>query len=238
MTIDVLMITDGRQACFAETLRSAQANLHGYIDRWWVYCDTDDGDYIAYLDEFVRSDDGVDEVFWHPRGRQGFGGAIRYAWGKILADSAATHLFHLEDDFTFNRPVNLDHLAVVLDTYPEIVQMALRRQPWNDAELAAGGVVELHPTAFTDTAAELMLPDGGIEHFDWLEHRLFWTTNPALIRTEFIAENPWPDSRHSEGIFTRRVLDRNPDARFGYWGARDSGEWVHHIGADRIGTGY
>ena len=34
------------------------------------------------------------------------------------------------------------------------------------------------------------------------------------------------------------VLADNDDARFGFWGARDSGEWCHHIGVDRVGTGY
>lgn len=228
--IDVLIITDGRRDCVHRAASSARVSLVGDIGQWWVYDDTGDPDHAAWLRGLFPHAN----VFQHPDGRQGFGGAIAYAWSELAAGSDASHIFHLEDDFTFNRDIPVDKMAVVLDSCPEIVQMALRRQPWNDAEKAAGGVVELQPDEFHD--AFLATHHGS--RFDWLEHQLFWTTNPSLIRRQHIIDHPWPNVEQSEGIYTRQLLDHDPDYRFGYWGARDSGEWVHHIGDRRAGTGY
>jgi hypothetical protein len=239
-TVDVLIITDGRD-CVVDTIESA---AHSLVSdnrvRWWAYCDSPlPAHQVRLYDTLNRvlHESEPKRVFWHPGGRQGFGGAIRYAWEAVAAESDATHLFHLEDDFTFNRPVPLDDMAQVLDNFPEIVQMALRRQPWNDAEIAAGGVVELRPDEFHDSAGYVHRPDGGVT-LHWLEHQLFWTTNPSLIRMDHIRRFPWPDVERSEGVYTHRILDRDPNLRFAYWGARDSGEWVHHIGDTRTGTGY
>lgn len=232
MSTDVLIVTDGRRHCVDATIRSAVANLTGDIERWWVYCDSEDRAFRQWLAEFVAEDGPIDTVFWHPDGRQGFAGAIRYAWQTVLADSPATHLFHLEDDFTFNRPVNVDDMAKVLDTHPHLAQLALRRQPWNDIERAAGGVVEVNPDAYQE-----VLMANSDRMYSWLEHREFWTTNPSLIRTEFIGDHPWPLGPRSEGVYSLS-LAADPDLRFGYWGSRESGEWVHHIGNDRVGTGY
>ena len=54
----------------------------------------------------------------------------------------------------------------------------------------------------------------------------------------------WPDGAESEGRFGIGLrtdgFDSVPGARvrFGYWGGRLSGEWVHHIGHRRAGVGY
>lgn len=235
--IDVLIITDGRD-CVYDTIASARDRLHGDIHKWWLY--HDGHVHPSEVDRLMET--GIDELFWHPDGRQGFGGAIAHAWKTVVLNSPATHLFHLEDDFTFNRDVDLDDIAYVLDTHRYLAQMALRRQPWNDAEKAAGGVVELIPTAFSDQST-FRPKEGAAVGFDpqllmWLEHREFWTTNPSLIRVEHILNNPWPNVPQSEGRYTLALKDYDPDLRFGYWGHRDSGEWVHHIGDQRVGTGY
>lgn len=41
--------------------------------------------------------------------------------------------FHLELDFAIGRDVYLDEMAAVLDEQPHLVQLALRRPPWNSA---------------------------------------------------------------------------------------------------------
>jgi hypothetical protein len=146
-------------------------------------------------------------------------------------------VFSTEDDFLFARPVDLSAMGAVLDANPHLVQLALRRQPWNAEERSAGGIVEQHPEAYT-------------EHRDsegraWLEHRLFMTTNPSLYRRSLCAMG-WPDVPRSEGQLTAYLLRHGVTTtgmpaervRFGFWGARDSGEWCEHIGHERVGTGY
>lgn len=229
--IVLLILTDGRLEYLERTIASARENLRGPISRTVIH---DDSGITAYGDH-LRSAFPDFEVYSTGR-RSGFGGAIRSAWSYLARTAEADEarfVFHLEDDFTFNRPVPLAELAFVLDHRPELVQLALRRQPWNETERAAGGIVESNPAAYEERRTGPMFRP----MFQWLEHRLFFTTNPSLYRRS-LTWRGWPEGAHSEGRFGIELLNENPDAVFGFWGARDSGEWVTHIGDVRAGTGY
>jgi len=222
--IALLVMTDGRDTIY-ETIPSFLGFGLGSVSELWIHDDSGDPANAAKLGRVfpdfrvVRSD-----------GRSGFGGAIRSAWRALRAESACPFVFHLEDDFTFRRIVELDRCAQVLDSHPDLVQMALRRQPWNAAELAAGGIVEQNPADFVEVADDV----GNV----WLEHRRFFTTNPGMYRRDLFEERDWPTGPQSEGRFSIDLFAEDPARRSAYWGARDSGEWVTHIGHHRAGTGY
>ncbi len=219
----LLVITDGRDDYLADCIASARENLRGPITERWMFDDTGDDDYRQRLHvlypEFLHINGGP---------RQGFGGAIRTAWSHLRGKSHARFVFHLEQDFTFNRPVDTLDMARVLDRHPHLLQLALRRQPWNATEEAAGGIVETFPDAYEERR------DG---NDCWLEHRLFFTTNPCLYRRSLMAHD-WPEGDQSEGHFGQRRFTEDLECRSGYWGSRVSGEWVHHIGRERAGIGY
>lgn len=219
--IALLVVTDGRHEALRETVASARCSLLGPVSHRIMYDDTGDD---AYREELRAEFQDFTVIDAGPR--QGFGGAIQAAW-RHVRDLPVRFVFHLEQDFTFTRPVDLDGMADVLTDHPQLLQLALRRQPWNAEERAVGGIVEQHPDAYDDCT-------DGTHH--WLEHRRFWTTNPSLYRRE-LCERKWPDGQHSEGRFGIEQF-RDPDAVSGFWGARDSGEWVCHIGHERVGTGY
>ncbi len=224
---DLLVITDGRQDLIDQTIASAEENLRGATWNRWIYDDSGDPANRAWLvDRFPDF-----RVFWHPAGRQGFGGAIRYAWEWLRAHGSGTYIFHLEDDFTFRRPVPVDVMAKVLDRNPKLAQLALRRQPWNDEERDAGGIVEAHPQDFGERTEWI-----DFAAVDWLAHRRFFTTNPCLYRFDLIVAHEWPEGEHSEGRFGISLLGAG--MIFGYFGKRSSGEWVEHHGHVRVGTGY
>ena len=217
--IALLVMTDGRDDLLMQTVASAAVMLQGPITHYVMH--TDNGpDHRAELAIAYPTFD----VIGGPR--LGFGGAIDRAW-RHVAHLPVRYVFHLEDDFTFNRTLDLRPMAHALYAHTYLAQLALRRQPWNDDEAAAGGIVEMWPDEYTDVEWEG-------EH--WLEHRLFWTTNPSLLRVERCGFG-WPVVKHSERFYTERVL-ASPESRFAFWGARDSGEWVRHIGAARAGSGY
>jgi hypothetical protein len=222
VSIAVIVMTDGRRDCIARAIPSLEEQITGDIAAGVIHDDSADGDYHTWLRARFPA-----WHLWATRTRAGFAGAYRHAW-RLLCDLAESHVFCVEDDFTYNRPVNLDDLAHVLDANRHLAQLALRRQPWNDAERAAGGIVEQHPGDYCERS------DG--QHV-WLEHRRFWTTNPSLFRASLPWLYDWPQGPESEGRFTHQLLD-DPELRFGFWGARDSGEWIHHIGRDRVGVGY
>lgn len=222
--IDLLVITDGRTEYLRDVVASAAVNMdRELIGERWMYDDTGDAEHRAFLaaefPEFRHINAGP---------RQGFGGAIRAAWAQMLEHSDAGQIFHLEQDFTFNRPVELAEMSLTLDDNPYLVQLALRRQPWNPDEVAAGGIVEQHPDDYVDKTG----PFGS-----WLEHRRFFTTNPCLYARPLMLEG-WPHGNDSEGRFGLGLLEQDPSRRFGFWGARASGEAVAHIGHHRVGVGY
>lgn len=197
MIVALLVISDGRDEYRQLTLDSA-------------------AEMLPQPDHLVEVDDRDHTL--------GFDGAIRAGWDQIL-DTDATHVFHLEADYTFHRPVLLAQMGEVLDRHPYLTQLALRRQPWNDIEAAAGTVV----------------PDYAIEHemgaSRWLEHTRNFTTNPSLY-PRWLLEYGWPEGPHSEGRFSGYLRKLRPDLRFAYWGGRDDGEAVHHIGVHRAGRNY
>lgn len=245
--IALVVFTDGRFDLLARTIQSFDENVRGDIGaRICVVDGVHARQQQRVVDEALGwKHDWV--VEWNGQ-RLGFGGTIARAWRGLYDVTTIDYVCHLEDDFTFNDPVDLDDLAYVLNGHRHLAQLAFRRQPINDVELAAGGIVESWPDEYVEHTALGRNPDhafGALGH-QWLEHRLFFTTNPSLYPRQLCAVG-WPEADRSEEAFTRRLLDDGlpwgiapADVRFGYWGARDSGEWVHHIGTDdrRDGTGY
>lgn len=220
----LVLYTDGRDELLARTIASANENLHGPITRRTIVDDTGQLAHAATL-----STEYPEWTIEAHSERLGFGGTIARTW-RYLAASAVREqfVFHLEDDFTFNRPVDLVAMWRVLNEYPTLAQLALRRQPVNEAEIAAGGVVEMWPDQYIDKY-------NGYLGSHWLEHRLFFTTNASLYRRSLCGLE-WPEIERSEEAFTRRCLEHG--YTFGYWDHRDSGEAIHHIGTHRAGSGY
>lgn len=156
----------------------------------------------------------------------GFAGAIAEGWRKVR-ETGAAWVFHLEMDFTFNAPVPLEEMIAVLKRHPYLVQMALKRQPVNPDEKAAGGIVEQDPDSYVQRT-EL----GAI----WTEHRKFFTTNPSVYPAALCAQ-PWPQEPHSEGLFSHKLF-ADPKAHSAFWGGKFDAPLVTHIGDERQGRGY
>lgn len=157
--------------------------------------------------------------------RLGFAGAIREGWREAL-DTDADYIFHLESDFAFRRPVPLDDMVAVLRSHPQLVQMALLRQPVNEQEKAAGGLVQQRPHTYA------LREDGDRA---WLEHSNFVTTNPC-VWPRWVVERGWPQIPQSEGHFGIDLFASDPSLRAAFWGRGE--EWVEHLGSVRAGVGY
>lgn len=230
--ITLLVMTDGRPEYLHRTIASfdAMAVPGNLVTRRIIHNDSPDPAFAAWLAHTYEGFEIVQSWKSIQGERSGFGGAIRSAWSHLRAfPGDERFVFHLEEDFLFNRQVPLDEFARVLDEKRHLAQMALRRQPWNPVERAAGGVVELNPHDYVQA--------NDLKGAVWLEHRLFWTTNPSLYRMALLADHEWPEGEDSEGMFTIHLRE-DLGLRFAYWGARDSGEHVHHIGHHKTGTGY
>lgn len=198
VTCALLMIGDGRDVYHDESLASAQAMLP-----------------FDSFEQVITIDDREH--------RLGFAGAIQAAWDQVRTE----YVFHLELDFTFNERVPVQEMLWLLRRHPHVAQVALKRQPWNDEERAAGGIVELHPDDFSERY-------DGIDV--WTEHRRFFTTNPSIYSSR-LCRIGWPQEPQSEGMFTHKLL-ADPLLRFAFWGGKHDPPTVTHIGEERVGCGY
>lgn len=225
MSTTLLIMTDGRKMFIEPTLAASnvQNKLIGPITRKLIHDDSGDAEYAEWLN--AKYGDEY-EIFSTGR-RSGFGGAIISAW-KQLQNDDNEWVFHLEDDFVFQEVVPLVEMMTVMDQNPHLVQMALRRQAWNEQEKAAGGIVEQDPDSYTER-------DNGIHR--WLEHTKFFTTNPSLYRKSLTVEHPWPTGNNSEGMYGISLFSDGIH-KSGYWGEKASAPKCLHIGEFRNGDGY
>lgn len=220
--ITLLVMTDGRKQFIEPTLERTNM-LSGYISRKLIHDDSGDESYRKWL---LRRYGKEYEIYSTGR-RSGFGGAIISAWNQLQNDNN-DWVFHLEDDFVMSNLVPLSEMITVMNRNPHIVQMALRRQPWNEVEKAAGGIVEADPDSYEEKT-------NGIH--TWLEHRKFFTTNPSLYRKSLTVEHPWPVGLNSEGKFGIELF-KDADKRSAFWGHKGEEPRCWHIGEFRNGAGY
>lgn len=205
----LLVIGDGRDDLRAQTLDSFTANALGHEIAGTV--EVDDRHHLL-----------------------GFCGAIRFGWERIRALKLDfEYVFHLEEDWRFDRAFNLSAMTSLLDLHFEIKQVALRRGK-EPAEHAAP--VDAWPESFHDRGFTTLAPreHGGGDH-PYLLHRSFFTTNPSVYRRELVEEYDWPAAPKCEGAFTEMLLADG--ASFAYWGDRDDEPWITHTG-QRTGHGY
>lgn len=198
MSTCLLVIADGRYDVHERSWQSARENLPPF-------------------DYQVDVDDRAHEL--------GFAGAIRQGWEQVL-ETGADWVFHLELDFIFRERVPTGAMIAILEGNPDIAQVALKRQPVNAEECAAGGIVDCHPDDFEERKWSA---------WTVTTHRRFWTTNPSLYSTRYCRMG-WPQEPESEGKFTHKLL-ADPLLRFAFWGRKYAPPMVEHIG-ERVGVGY
>jgi hypothetical protein len=219
--IDVVVISAGRQDYIAATIDSFNQHVHGKIVRRTIQDDSGNERFSRWLHKVYPDWD----IHTTP-GKLGYTGAMRSIWEYESQQNGqgSPFIFHLEEDFTFDRDVDLDDLISVLEYDESLAQVALLRHAWAPAEKRVGGIIQERPDTY-----EHLLADG----IPYLRHRNFWTTNPCVYRRSLI-DDGWPDTRGSEQTFGRSQWSKGRFAAF----IGDGEPWVTHIGDVRVGIGY
>lgn len=215
--IVLAVTTDGRSDYVEQAIPSLLERVRGLDGPRLIYDDSGSRAYRRWLRRRFGAEGFV--VRGHGR-RLGQDLMLGAMWSELAGEEFRGHewVMHFEDDFLFERRVDLEQLRAVLEPRPYLAQLALLRQPWFAAERQAGGIVERDPDAYAPVS------DG--EH-RWLEHRLWFTLNPCLYRRA-LCRRGWPRGRRHEWRFGRSLC-ADPATRFGLWG--DGRPWVTHIGA-------
>jgi hypothetical protein len=225
-TVTVVVTTGGDEANWEErsgylrrSLASLNERVHGPIVQRVIY-----SDWQAHRDELVAI--ATEAGFYVVgEGHHGYTGARQRLWRYLEKRAVGQFVFATEDDFVYDRDVDLEAMIDTLEANGDLRQLALLRAPYYPRELEAGGVLET-----------LRTPHELVNHraYPFVTHRDHFTANPSLFRRS-LTETPWPSGSSSERLFGDTVLN-DPAARFAYWGAGEP--WVSHIGAVRAGSAY
>lgn len=222
-SVTIAVHTDGRREYITQSIPSLVERVQGEIVKRVIYDDSGDPEYKAWLEQQFGP---MGFYVVGPAKRLGYTGSMQALWTYLRRRCDSAFVFLAEDDFIYERDVDLDVFADTLMAQPHLRQMALLRKPYYQLELEAGGIVEQKPEAYA--------PAGNGNGLSWLEHREYFTANPSLFRRS-LCEVPWPAGHSSERLYTER-LNLDPGSRFAYWGHGEP--WIEHIGAVRAGSNY
>lgn len=215
--VDVIVLTAGRRQYLERTLASFSERVSGDVCERIIQDDSGDPEFGVWLKQTY----GDEWEIITTSGKLGFTKAIRAIWQVIRGRTGAPYIFHLEEDFVFDRDVDLNQMIEVLRGDEHLAQVALLRGPFYEPELEAGGIIEQDPGAYTKREG-------------YLEHSKYFTTNPCLYKRTLIRKYHWPAARNSEVHYTRNLVRRG--YRFAYLG--DGTPYVSHIGEERTNLGY
>ena len=214
------VIADGRREYIEQTIASAELKLKGDFAYLFIIDDSGDFEYADWLEHTFPAFQCV-----HHTERRGLAGAVRSAW-ETAYNAGADFLWHQEDDFLITRKVKVDRLAQILHCEPHLASLTLKRQPWNDEEIAAGDIIAANRDDHTDHQC----PSG-----HWVEHRRLFSFNPSLIprHTLHLVLNNCRDT------LERGVTDvlLAQEYSFAYYGKRDDEPRCEHKGIVRS-SGY
>ena len=217
--VTAIALTNGRREYCEQAIDSFEANVSGNVIRRRIFDDSGRPAHRAWL----RARFPAWRVIGY-RGNVGYTRAMAAIW-RYIAARPGGYGFLLEEDFTFNGPVELSAMAAILDADPNLVQVSLLRQAWFAPEVAVGGIIQRDPAAYTPRR---------LNGYAWLEHRKFWTGNPSLFRRS-LCETPWPNAHGSERVYGERLF-ADPALHGAILGHGE--QLVTHIGAQRTGRGY
>lgn len=217
--------TNGRPDYLRRALDAAQAFLTPPPAEVLIY---DDGE--ATPEDVLRFGGVPTRVLSSPD-RVGMCEAYCRLW-ETAADLDYDWIFHHEDDQLLLRPVRVDWLATVLNDQPHLAQMALVRCPWG-AEVPHGGYIPAAPGWYVRCSAPTT---ASMRPMEWIETTRNWATSPALMRASLYRSLPCPAEPGCETTIGPRLLERDPDTRFGLWGWGEP--WYAHIGMDRAQGSY
>lgn len=210
----LVVLTTGRDT-LAATLASAEESLSGLIGRRLIVVDGS-----AATAERIAGQHHAWDVERVDGGN--YPAAMSAAIDRALG-CGQPWIFWLEDDFTFNAPVDISELQAMMQGEPRLAQLALLRQPWFQHEVAAGGVFAAKPGAYTQRKG-------------FVEHQDHWTQNPMLTRRALLASFEWPKGPSSEKRFGDAIYASGLVS--GYLGALKDPPRVTHIGIERAGSRY
>jgi hypothetical protein len=172
--------------------------------------------FMEYVDLDLISEH---EVFYDLDHEYGMAGNAQRGF-EWAASTDADFVLWCEEDMIFTRPVPLKEMRSILDAHDHLAQVVLKREPWSQEEIAAGGQMECAPHLYTQCSDK---------HHSWMEHQTLFSMNPCLIPRDVFADMAWwPGAGGVERSITDAALGIGYS--FAYYGRRHDPPYVRHVG--------
>lgn len=217
MNVAFVLRCDGRREFIEQTIQSVEQHIRAPRFTYGVIVDdSGDTEYASWLDETFPFLECL-----HHAERLGLGGCFQSALNVVLGTDA-DYAFLVEDDTPILRDVILAPLADILNTHPSLAQLMFMRPPFNAEEIAAGGVYQLNPSAFTERT-------NGTDK--WVEHDTWFGFQPSLVPRDVIELMATKATNFLELGVTEVLKDAG--YHFGYWGGLNDASYCDHVGVTR-----
>jgi hypothetical protein len=207
----VLFFTDGRDEYTSQMLESFTKNVKFEHYYSIMLCDNPTGRNSVFL-EGIKKKYKINQLVLNDE-RLGIFGSVQKAWALIPDD--CTYVWHQENDFLFNEPVNVKAFMEILENR-NINQVALLRQAWYENEVKAGGIFQANDRAYKN---------GVIKMYPVVLHREYFTHNPSLYRKDVI--------RMMKNYTEYTIMSKLP-GYCAFWGTKTDKPRVTHIGEQKI----
>lgn len=214
MSVALVVVTDGRGEYLSQAIKSLRESLVPWPEYRYIVDDSGNRLYAAMLRDLYGGEFGIAH---HPE-REGFVATVAHAWHTAVQLPDVEFVFHAEDDFTYNEPVDLERMIEILDENPHLAQLVLKRQPVNSDEEAAGDITRVRPDLWQ-------------QHPTFTEYCWNFSTNPSLIPRHVLQTCLRRGVGTAEMEITRFL--QGLGYTFGYVGDLDDAPRVHHIGEHR-----
>lgn len=210
----------GRREELEGTIASFDERVHGTVRSMTIVDDSGDPDHGAWLENRF----GDRSLIVHHERNLGYREMMARTWSRIAHTEGAPYIFWSEDDFAFERDIDLDDLAVILEHDRHLAQVVLLRAAFYPRELEAGSIPNEHPESYTQRE---------VDGLPYLEHRRFFSCNPSLMRRSLFSAAPWPETgagSDSEALMGPRL--KALGFRFAFAGKGEP--WIRHTGRERV----
>ncbi len=211
-----IVTTNGRPFIH-DSLASYAKQVSGPITRRILWDDSGDQ---AVRDDLIDRYEGEWLVSWPGDEAVGYSESIRRLW-ILLHHLPERFVFHCEDDFLFNVPVDLGDVCAFLDKHKEVAEVTFLRNRCYPAEMDPATVLGHNPKRLKDRKQG---------PWRWSEHTMYFSANPSVYRKDLV-QLGWPLDKGSEMVVTHRILAQGQ--HFAYWGHKKDEPTLTHIGEYR-----
>lgn len=221
MSYCIIIFNDGRNDYLEKTLKSLQENVSFPEEPYKIlYDDMPEGRDEEFL-KAIKKKYKINKLILSPE-NLGINKSVQNAWAQL--PKHIEYIYHQENDFTYNEPIDVMQMQKVLDMNHLIGQVALLRQPWYPDEIESGSLYIKNSVNYRPANI------GGV---DIVIQDVYFTHNPSLYRKKHAIKL----ENHHEWILADTLKKQHRIKYFAYLGGINDAPKVHHIGEIKKGVG-